>query len=163
MSFQCQRQHRRHNQGTATFICHIWVTVTHVSDNGSQFTSFEFEDFLRKNGVAHTCSAPGHPETNGLAQRYVGHFKTKMKFMDRRDHIEKRVQRLVFTYRTTPASNGKSPAELLMNRQPRSRYDGLKRSNHSEVKSFEDNAHLTPEFKPGDAVFTLSFRRADST
>ena len=53
---------------------------------------------------------------------------------------------LLFTYRTTPTSNGKSPAELLMNRQPRSRYDGLKRSNHSEVKSLEDNAHLTPEF-----------------
>ena len=50
-----------------------------------------------------------------------------------------------------------------MNRQPRSRYDGLKLSNHSEVKSFEDNAHLTPEFKPGDAVFTLCFCRADST
>ena len=31
------------------------------------------------------------------------------------------------------------------------------------MKSFKDNAHLTPEFKPGDAVFTLSFRRADST
>ena len=36
-----------------------------VSDNGSQFfTSYEFEDFLRKNEIAHTCSAPGHPETN---------------------------------------------------------------------------------------------------
>ena len=58
---------------------------------------------------------------------------------------------------------GSHKRKLLMNRPPRLWYDGLKRSNHSEVKSFEDNAHLTPEFKPGDAVFTLSFRRADST
>ena len=134
-----------------------------VSDTGSQFTSFEFEDFLRKNGIAHTCSVPGHPETNGLAESYVGHFKTKMKLMDMRDDNDTRAQRFLFTDRTTPISNGKSPAELLMNRQPRSGYDGLKRSNNSEVKSFEDNAHLTPEFKPGDAVFTLSFRRADCT
>ena len=72
-------------------------------------------------------------------------------------------ERFLFTYRTTPTSNGKSPAELLMNRQPRWRFDEFKRSNHSEVKSFEDNAHLTMEFKHGGAVFTLSFRRADST
>ena len=47
-----------------------------------------------------------------------------------------------------------------MNRQPR-----LKGTTSLEEKSFDSlrNAHLSPEFKPGDAVFTLSFRRADST
>ena len=39
----------------------------------------------------------------------------------------------------------------------------LKHSNYSEVKSFEDNAHLTPEFKPGDAAYIEFRSRADST
>ena len=165
MSYQCQPQHLRAQSR------HFDVYLPHF---GYRYTSFQIMGLnlpvssmkiLRKNGKAHTCSAPGHPETkfNGLAERYVGHFQTKMKLMDTRDDIDTRVQRFLFAYRTTPTTNGKSPAELLMNRQPRSRYDGLKRSNHSQVKSFEDNAHLTPEFKPGGAVFTLSFRSAAST
>ena len=32
-----------------------------VSDNGPQFTSTEFEAFLKNNGIKHTCSAPYHP------------------------------------------------------------------------------------------------------
>ena len=53
-----------------------------VTDNGSQFTSEEFKTFLSKNDILHTTTAPGHPATNGLAERYVGHFKTSMKKME---------------------------------------------------------------------------------
>jgi len=52
-----------------------------VTDNGTQFTSFEFQNFLRLNDVFHTKTAPGHPATNGLAERYVGHFKKKISKM----------------------------------------------------------------------------------
>ena len=38
-----------------------------VSDNGSQFTSEEFQEFLNDNNIQHTTTAPGHPVTNGLA------------------------------------------------------------------------------------------------
>ena len=37
-----------------------------VSDNGSQFTSEEFEEFMKRNGIKHTFSALYHPATNGL-------------------------------------------------------------------------------------------------
>ncbi|CAB4003252.1 Transposon Ty3-G Gag-Pol poly [Paramuricea clavata] len=40
-----------------------------VSDNGSQFTSEEFQKFLNDNNIQHTTTAPGHPATNGLAER----------------------------------------------------------------------------------------------
>ena len=46
-----------------------------VTDNGTQFTSGEFNEFLKANGVLHTLTAPGHPATNGLAERYVGAFQ----------------------------------------------------------------------------------------
>ena len=39
-----------------------------VSDNGPQFTAAEFAQFLRSNGIKHTCSAPYHPATKRLCR-----------------------------------------------------------------------------------------------
>ncbi len=39
-----------------------------VSDNGAQFTSQEFSDFVQANGIKHIRSAPYHPSTNGQAE-----------------------------------------------------------------------------------------------
>ena len=81
-----------------------------VTDNGTQFTSNEFG----------TKTAPAHPATNGLAEHYVGYFKTKttqMKIKNQPSPV--RWDKFLFTYRVTPTTIGKSPAELLMNRQPK--------------------------------------------
>jgi transposase InsO family protein len=52
-----------------------------VSDSGPQFTSGEFENFTKQNGIKHYKSAPFHPATNGLVERFVQTFKNSMRAM----------------------------------------------------------------------------------
>ena len=47
------------------------IHQTIVSDNGSWFTSFEFEEFLKLNGISSLSRALYHPQSNGLAKRMV--------------------------------------------------------------------------------------------
>ena len=39
------------------------------SDNGGEYTSAEFEDYLKSEGVQHECTVPKTPEQNGVAER----------------------------------------------------------------------------------------------
>ena len=50
-----------------------------VSDNGTAFTSLEFQVFLKQNGILHICTAPYHPATNRQVERAVQVFKEGMK------------------------------------------------------------------------------------
>ena len=50
-----------------------------VSDNGPQFIADEFRAFMRSNGIKHIKSAPYHPATNGLAERFVQTFKQALR------------------------------------------------------------------------------------
>nr|XP_039254270.1 uncharacterized protein K02A2.6-like [Styela clava] len=49
-----------------------------VSDNGPTFTSEEFANFMKNNGIRHSRSAPFHPSSNGMAERFVGIFKSSL-------------------------------------------------------------------------------------
>ena len=100
------------------------LVVTHglptqiVTDNGTQFTSQEFEEFLKLNGIQHYRSAPYHPATNGEAERYVQTFKQAMRAAKGDPGTSStKLMRFLFSYQTTPnATTGVSPAELLFGR-----------------------------------------------
>lgn len=132
-----------------------------VTDNGSQFTSAEFQKFLSDNDIQHTTTAPGHAATNGLAERYVGDFKDKLSKMgETGESVQTKLDRFLLTYRATPTALGKSPSELLMNRQPRIRFSALRaKPSKQEVKIFQDNLDNKPKYTQNQAVFVRNFGR----
>jgi hypothetical protein len=133
-----------------------------VTDNGSQFTSAQFKDFLVKNNIRHTCSAPGHPATNGLAERYVGYFKHQMKKMsDISATVEEKLARFLLSYRTTPhPSTNKAPCVVLMKRQLRTRLSAVQPNLQlrKEAEVFEKNIHQ-PKYRVGEPVYVLNLRQ----
>lgn len=48
-----------------------------VSDNGSVFTSDDFNVFAGRNGIRHVTSAPYHPSSNGLVEQSSTDFQTR--------------------------------------------------------------------------------------
>ena len=110
----------------STFATHSLPELL-VTDNGSAFTSKEFEEFLQKNEIRHVTSAPYHPTTNGLVERTVQTFKIAMKKAIPDTPIETRIPRFLFQYCLTPLSTtGLSPAELLLGRCPHMHLDQLR-------------------------------------
>ncbi|XP_049271651.1 uncharacterized protein K02A2.6-like [Rhipicephalus sanguineus] len=98
------------------------IPRTIVSDNGTQFSSHDFEEFVANNNIVHLRRAPYHPQSNGAAERAVRTIKDGLRKM-RRGKLEENLIRLLFNYRRTPQKCGKSPAELLLGYQIRSRLD----------------------------------------
>ena len=105
-----------------------------VSDNGTAFTSNEFQEFTTRNGIRHTKTTPNHPASNGLAERGVQTFKEGLKKMTE-GSVETKLARFLFQYRLTPLSTtGQSPAELLLGRQPCAHLDQLAPNLHAQVQ-----------------------------
>ena len=132
-----------------------------VSDNGTQFTSTEFEVFMRKNGICHVRVSPYHPSSNGLAERAVKTVKEGLKKCGSTESLQCSISRILFHYRITPHSTtGVSPAELLFGRQIRSHLDQVKPNLSNQVilkqasqKKYHDYGTRTRSFQVGDTVF----------
>ena len=109
-----------------TLFSRFGLPETVVTDNGTGFVSREFEEFLRRNGVKHSTSAPYHPASNGLAERAVQIVKKGLK-KETAGTMADCLAKVLFSYRVTPqTTTGISPAELLLGRLPRTRLDLLK-------------------------------------
>ncbi|BET02945.1 Hypothetical Protein NTJ_15763 [Nesidiocoris tenuis] len=97
-----------------------------VSDNASIFVGEEFREYCSNHGVFQKLIAPGHPATNGLAERNVQSLKNKLKAASNEtSSIHDKIQRILLRYRATPLSDGKSPAENYLHRKLRIRLDAI--------------------------------------
>ncbi|XP_039432291.1 uncharacterized protein K02A2.6-like [Culex pipiens pallens] len=66
------------------FFAAYGIPAVLVSDHGVQFTSAEFQHFLKQNGIFHKMGTPYHPATNCEAERFIQTFKGKMKALNLR-------------------------------------------------------------------------------
>ena len=140
-----------------------------VTDNGTCFTSSEFEKFLEKNGISHIRTAPYHPASNGLAERAVQIVKQGLKKVTE-GTLTDRLSRSLFSYRTTcHSTTGVSPAELLLGRKVRTRLDLLKpnvasrvEAQQSKQKEAHDGQARVRNFDVGDTVYARNFRPGDA-
>ena len=116
-----------------------------LSDNGPQFTSYDFQAFLEDQGVRHITSSPMYAQSNGLVERMVQTVKNSLKkaLMSRHTLYD-----VLTTLRSTPIGNGlPSPAVLLQSRNLR------------------DNLHNSPyqlqhlQVRPNEVIETLRLRQ----
>lgn len=145
------------------------IPETLVSDNGPQFTSEEFASFLKANGVRHVRSAPFHPATNGLAERFVQTFKHSLRSSKEPIPLQQRLDSFLLQYRNTPHSTTKeTPAMLFLHRRLRTRLDLLKPSVKETVEQAQNvqcsyrSLHAKHrDFHVGDSVLVRDYRRGE--
>ena len=104
-----------------------------TTDNGPQYASQEFHDFMQTYGVEHVTSSPMYPQSNGSAERMV---QTVENILKKCDEEGEDPYLGLLSYRMTPvSSNLKSPAELLNNRKFRTTLPMSKRVTVSDTTS----------------------------
>ena len=133
------------------------LPTTIVSDNGSQFTSEQFEDFCKQNCIQHMRSPPYHPQSNGQAERFVDTFKRAIIKARGEGTTDEILQTFLSVYRTTPnpaTSSGRSPAELLIGRKIRTIHQHLLPSTRNYLTIRTDNPH----FPIGTHVYARDYR-----
>uniref|UniRef100_A0A3B5QD86 Integrase catalytic domain-containing protein n=1 Tax=Xiphophorus maculatus TaxID=8083 RepID=A0A3B5QD86_XIPMA len=142
-----------------------------VTDNGPQFLSSSFADFLRERGISHLRTSVYHPQCNGAVERWNRVLKETILTAE---HMQKdwktTVTDFLQNYRATPHNTtGVSPSELLHNRKMKTKVNIFPTSEKSrkcttvqetvrqkqeKSKQYTDKRRgaKTPTFKPGDMV-----------
>ena len=82
-----------------------------VSDNGPEFSSYEFEEFAKYYGFKHTTTSPIYPQSNGLAEQA---FQTAKNILTIAKRENDDFHHSLLAYRNTPIEEIElSPAQEL--------------------------------------------------
>jgi transposase InsO family protein len=87
-----------------------------VSDNGPSFVSHETREWLSRVGCTLVTTPAYHPQSNGIAERFVRTIKEAVKA---NGFSQAAIDRYLLFYRASTSKPGASPAELLFGRQLR--------------------------------------------
>lgn len=128
------------------------IPVEVCSDNGPQFSSYEFARFASRYDFQHVTSSPRFPQSNGLAEKGVQIVKRIMK---KTAETKQDFWLGLLSYRSSPLEDGRSPGELLQGRRLRTRLPDF--SHHSSVsvtkhKQPEARGRCLPALKKGEVV-----------
>lgn len=146
-----------------------------VSDNGVQFVSHEFQEFLHQHGIKHSKTSLYHPQANGQVERFNRVLKSCLQLAAVQGRpLPDAVRDYLEAYRRTPHSaTGQAPSLLLHGRTHRSKIDiqgmstpeapavSSRTDLHARVRSYQQNmksysdsrkAVRWPRFVAGQAV-----------
>ena len=140
-----------------------------VSDNGPQFKSDEFKQFLSENGITHLTTAPYFPATNGQAERFVQTIKKALTAAKgESESVQLKLFRFLLAYRNAPhALFNESPAMLFLKRRLKTRLDLIQPKSEEVakqkiLKQIESDKGREPiKFKVNQKVATLDHRPND--
>ena len=116
-------------------ITHGLVKVI-ASDNGTIFTSHEFNAFLTANGIRHLRTASYSSCCNGMSERMMQIIKNGLKNHPLDDTYQ-RLATVWLNYRRMPlpTMDNMSPAELLFGRRMKPCLDLLRNDNKNAVET----------------------------
>lgn len=120
---------------------------------------------MEENGIQHIKSAPYHPATNGLAERFVQTMKQALKSFQSTKSLNRNLSAFLLSYRNTPHATTKvSPASSMFKRQLRTRLDLLRPQKTKEVVHLQQRAQMERRakakfrrFTAGDKVLVRSY------
>ena len=119
------------------------VPIAVVSDNGSHFSAPCVTTWLKQLGCRHLFTAPRHPQSNGLAENFVGTLKRAITSYAPTTftELDRFVDNFLLQYRNcVHATTKDTPAKLSKSRSLRSNMLGL---DSAEVSFYRGN-----EFRP---------------
>lgn len=130
---------------------------TIVMDNGRNFQSTEFLQFLETNRITPKFTAPYHPATNGQAERFVQTLKNALRkiFADPRNRdviLSDALCNFLVQYRITPhCTTGIAPSERMFKRQMRTHLTLSLPNKPKTITSVNTNKKFR-EFVVGETV-----------
>ena len=92
---------------------------TILSDNGSPFTSDEFESFLSSSGISHVRSSNYHPRCNGAIERFHFSLKDRLKKILHEETfpLKRAIEKVLYDLRSSPHDmTGETPFFRLFGR-----------------------------------------------
>ena len=86
-----------------SIICRFGIPHEIVSDNGTQFDSYEFRDFCNDLGIKKSFSSVEHPQINGQVEvvNKIIKFNLKMKLEERKGLWVEELPKVLWAYKTT--------------------------------------------------------------
>ncbi|CAH9139042.1 unnamed protein product [Cuscuta epithymum] len=162
--FQCQRFVWQN------IICRFGLPEQVITDNGRQFVSKNFEEFLARWGVKHSRASVAYPQANGQVENMNRTIMDgiKKKLEDYASTWPEQLNYVLWTYRTTPrTATGETPFALAYGFQAKVPTEVLvptHRTIHYDPEQNEDNLraelHFIEERRDLSALRMEEYHRA---
>lgn len=132
-----------------------------ISDGGPQYSSAEFQSFVKEWGIIHHITSPNHPQSNGKAEAGVKVIKNMM-IKTLQSGMDQNIALL--EQRNTPRQDtGLSPSEMMFSRKSRTMLpqktilskQSEKRAKRKRIvrENYNKRAKDLPKIKPGKSVY----------